>query len=31
MSSAAEKEDDKDAMENYGVWVCNTKDFELRV
>lgn len=31
MSSAAEKEDDKDAIKNYGVWVCSTKDFELRV
>lgn len=30
MSSAAEKED-KDAIENCGVWVCTTKDFELRV
>lgn len=31
MSPAADKEDDKNAIENCGMWVCNTKDFELRV
>jgi len=30
MSSSDEKEDIKDAIENYGVWVCKTKYFELK-